>query len=812
MILKSIKLEHIRSYINEKIDFPEGSVLLSGDIGSGKSTILLAIEFALFGLRRKHLPGLSLLRHGKNNGSVELSFSVNSKQVTIKRNLKRKIDVAQDTGYIIIDGIKKEGTAVELKSIILDLLGYPQSLLTKTKSLVYRYTVYTPQEEMKAILLEDKEERLDTLRKVFGFDKYKRVRENSQIITKVIRDKVNLLKGKAENIEEKKTKAEELRNQIRELDTIIDGITLELEQIKNNITQKANEKQEFEVKTNELHTLKKDLEILQTRLNEKISKKEENLNKLKDIDEKIRLTEEKLKDVEIKNENFIEDEIKQKEIQIDSLLKKQYEIKSKLDFIDDKTREVNLFLDNNKFTVQNIDDKKLKLSELNKKVKLKLETQEKYKEVIDKISSFNLKINEFSISKQNSEKVKAEILNIGKCPTCKQNVSKEHKMDIRSKEESNIRLSDKKINEFQVELHIAVKKKSDLEIKLTQILDSEKLFDKTKLELESLEKLQKEIESNKTLQKTLETRKTNILKEKQEFEKTNIEKIRQEIENKRLILKQIREKRSILALIDQRQELKQEIEKSNQFLEEEINRLTQENTSLNEKIDSFKDVEQKFIEIKQQLEEFKTKQQQIEIKFAEKRKELESVNNILELINKEIQEKQEAKDKINKLTNLKNWIDDYFLKLMLTIENQVMLRVYSEFNDLFKNWFDMLIESEVINARLDREFTPVIEQNGYETFIENLSGGEKTACALAYRLALNKVINDLQAKVQTKDIIILDEPTDGFSTEQLDKVRDVINELDMKQVIIVSHESKIEGFVDSVLRIEKREHVSSIIS
>ena len=71
MLLKSIKLENIRSYLNQSVSFPAGSVLLSGDVGSGKSSILLAIEFALFGVRRKHLDGNSLLRHGKNTGSVQ---------------------------------------------------------------------------------------------------------------------------------------------------------------------------------------------------------------------------------------------------------------------------------------------------------------------------------------------------------------------------------------------------------------------------------------------------------------------------------------------------------------------------------------------------------------------------------------------------------------------------------------------------------------------------------------------------------------------------------------------------------------------
>ncbi|MCG2717487.1 MAG: AAA family ATPase, partial [Nanoarchaeota archaeon] len=76
MIIKKIRLENIRSYVNQEIELPQSSVLLSGDIGSGKSTVLLAIDFALFGLRKPDLSGASLLRNGTTNGSVEMHFEI----------------------------------------------------------------------------------------------------------------------------------------------------------------------------------------------------------------------------------------------------------------------------------------------------------------------------------------------------------------------------------------------------------------------------------------------------------------------------------------------------------------------------------------------------------------------------------------------------------------------------------------------------------------------------------------------------------------------------------------------------------------
>ena len=51
MIIEEIFLENIRSYETLHLEFPKGAVLLAGDIGSGKTSILLAIQFALFGLQ-----------------------------------------------------------------------------------------------------------------------------------------------------------------------------------------------------------------------------------------------------------------------------------------------------------------------------------------------------------------------------------------------------------------------------------------------------------------------------------------------------------------------------------------------------------------------------------------------------------------------------------------------------------------------------------------------------------------------------------------------------------------------------------------
>jgi len=121
-----------------------------------------------------------------------------------------------------------------------------------------------------------------------------------------------------------------------------------------------------------------------------------------------------------------------------------------------------------------------------------------------------------------------------------------------------------------------------------------------------------------------------------------------------------------------------------------------------------------------------------------------------------------------------------------------------------------MLVSDVFEVSLDDEFTPVIIHRDYELDYQYLSGGERTAIALAYRLSLNQVVNSLLSKIKTRDIVILDEPTDGFSEQQLDKMRDVLRQLEVKQLIIVSHEQKIEGFVENVIRFRKTHGISGI--
>ena len=682
MIIKKIQLNNIRSYLDKEIIFSEGRTLLSGDIGSGKSTILLALDFALFGLQKGNLSGNSLLRNGKKEGYVEMHFDIENKSYALRRTLKRGTAVSQESGYIIEDNVKRDLSPIEIKQAVLDILNYPRDLLTKTKSLIYRYTVYTPQEEMKYILAEDKDLRLDILRKLFGIDKYKKVKDNVKIFNSRLREKVREYSGYIIDIDEKLKHKDELEKSTITLNTSLISLNQGLSLINNDIEDKNKEIKLLENQNKELANLKKEFEIIHLNIDHKISLRNENKSRIEYLDDYVKTLKKELKDVE--------------EVSKEELQSKENEIK---------------FMEST-------------------------------------INSIRYNVNETEIKIKNSKLIKANIIKLDICPVCKQNVSKDHINHMNENEDSAI-----KENEELINLH-----------------------------RENL--------------KEAENKLNNLKKENEEL-KTS----RHEFELNKMKIKNLEEKEKELARLNE----------ANEKLKEEVGIINAKKSAVSESIKTFKDIEDKYNKEREILNSLLAKQRVIEINIASSRREIDDKEKELLNLMKEIERKNIARENLDKLNKLKFWLENEFVLLIDAIEKNVMLRIYNDFNSLFQKWSDMLIDNENMRIRLSEEFSPIIEQNGYDIEYEFLSGGEKTAMALAYRLALNQIINNLISDIKTKDLLILDEPTDGFSDEQLDKVRLVLDELKIRQIILVSHEVKIENFVDRIIRLEKKNHVTEII-
>jgi len=680
MKLKKISLKNIRSYKEHEITFPEGSILLSGDIGSGKTSILLAIEFALFGLQPGQ-KGSSLLRNGEDDGWVRIEFEVEGKEVIIERFLKRGKSISQDSCSIEIDGGKREISVTELKSIVLDLLNYPREF-AKKQNLLYKFTVYTPQEEMKQIILQDPETRINTLRHVFGIDKYKRILENTAILSSKLR-------------EEKRMK---------------EGLTLSLEQDREDIIHKE---EDLESKRYNLVSVEKEL-FLKTEIRKRVQEEKEEISK------------------KMEEKNKLQSEIEKTKFMIAN---KRDSMINNLQMIE-RLREQIGSLANIKFDETAIPKIEQEMILMKKE---KNELGDRNLTIMSQISSFSLK-------NQENDNMKNKISNLKMCPTCLQDVNPVHKSNVSNKLETDIVENVKKIEFLSVEKRKISSRLNQLESDISNSQNKIQELRVLKIRLDEVQLKKERIE---------------------EFEKTNLA-----------------------------------LDKDGELLNQHLSALKNSIFELN-KFDNI------FNQKKEEFDLVVKEERMAEIRVAELKMEIEVFAKQIDELRERVKRIEEVKKQLHYISELESWLNKSFIPLISNIEKNVMVKLKSEFSSLFSEWFNMLVP-ENFNLRLDDEFTPIIEQQDYELDYAYLSGGERTAIALAYRLALNQVINSMLSKIKTRDLVILDEPTDGFSEQQLDKMRGVLEQLNVAQLIIVSHEQKIEGFVQNVIHLRKENGLSGV--
>ena len=681
MKIKKLSLRNIRSYQDEEIIFPEGAILLTGDVGSGKTSILLALEYSLFGLQPGQR-GASLLRNGTNNGEVKLELELGDKKVIIERKLKRgHKSITNEYASIVIDNERLEASLTEIKIKILELMGYPQEFIKKN-NLLYRYTVYTPQEHMKQIILEDSETRLSILRHILGIDKYKRIRENLSILINQLKEESKVLQGEIKSLDEEKTKIEIRRSYIQLLEKEISAKIQDLEAEKNKRKRIESEVLELEEKTKERIYLEKEVEktkIIITNKNENISVIN---HEIEEIEKAILELGELFDEEEYRN---IINKIEKKNQAIDSLT-------------------------------------------LN------------YTAYLSEISSLEKQSKDTLIKRD-------RVFKIDICPTCLQDVPEAHKHNILNETENVLGKAKQRLNILEEEIKI-IKKELDKEKSEKKILEENKASKEIlKAKLEYLEKAKNKYQS---LAKSLENLNKDIA-----------------------------------------------------ILERHINTIKEKILEISS-LDALMKIKKEELNTAFQLE------RKADISLAETKKELEILKKEIMLDEEAITAKEKSKKDLTYLLELQGWLSTDFAELIEFIECNVLLRLRQEFSRVFSKWFHMLVPQGTLTVRLDESFSPIILHRDAEMEYSFLSGGERTAVALAYRLALNQTINSMLSKIKTKDIVILDEPTDGFSEIQLDKMREVLHELDVSQLIIVSHERKIESFVDNILRIKKLGDTSSL--
>ncbi len=165
MILKRLVLQNYRKFRALEVELPGGLVAIVGRNGVGKSTLIEAVAFALYGTHASRTGAKSVRREGARSNepcSVTLEFTVHNEPYRIVRRLT---GVNEKHDVVLYHGSEAEPRATQARAVEQEmrrLLG--MDYLTFTRSVLAR------QKEINLLSESSPEERRKAVRKMLGIE------------------------------------------------------------------------------------------------------------------------------------------------------------------------------------------------------------------------------------------------------------------------------------------------------------------------------------------------------------------------------------------------------------------------------------------------------------------------------------------------------------------------------------------------------------------------------------------------------------------------------------------------------------------
>ena len=689
MRIKTVQLENIRSHVKTEVPFARGFNCLVGGLGRGKSTVLYAIDFALFGdpLGRSYD---YILREGADVGKVTIRFVHNGKNYKILRGLRRHDKgISQDMEQLkffeedkLIASSKGEAVVEQLKA----LTGLDKDL--------FREVVWVRQEHLKEMLNMTPRQRQKKMDQMFGLSDYEVAWSGLAGFQK------------------------EYQGEKRAYERDFDVVGMEKLQTEYNKSV-----EEFSLIENELEGLRKKLVQTEAAFKEATSRLQ-SLEKLRKQTDKLRRREAELQANVANIEDTcakLADDIKKKKTFIHDLEERLTSIEAQQKSHRKKLQEVGLKPD------QTIKELRKYLVALEAQMTSTGGEQEAAKKEI-----------------QTSKKRISSLTTENKCPLCLQNLTGEYKKSL-------LERLDKEDTERE-----------------NRLVELQKNFD----ELEGLRSVVNSVVSNSQLL----TPRIEETKERIQEEHESLNKLSTDFEDKQ------QKEKSLRSQLDA---ARAEITKFD-IDELESTRKLRDTT----------------------FEQYSAVKSKLEIKETRKRDIALRIDTLRERLD-------HAQQKIKRMENIEK-----LLRVMDDIRGayrSIQPKLRSEFVTYLERMVQHVLddlsgpEGPILAVKIDETYTPIIKsEEGYEREVSNLSGGERTLLAFAYRLGLGQLI--MQSRTgHGLYLLLLDEPTESLGREDgsVDRLAEAISRLKaIEQIIAVTHSEAFAEKAEHVIRVEKEAGIS----
>ncbi|MCW4044051.1 MAG: SMC family ATPase [Candidatus Bathyarchaeota archaeon] len=690
MKIEIVQLENIRSHVKSTVPFTRGFNCLVGGLGCGKSSILYAVDFALFGepLGRSFE---YLLREGADAGKVTVQFTQSGKTYRLTRGLKRRgRGISQD-----FEELKLFEDEALLASMKGDAIAEQFKAITGLDKELYREIVWVRQEHLKELLDAAPRERQRRLDELFGLADYEIAWSN--------------IAGYQREYEGEKRAYEK------------DADVVGLEKLSAEYNQLTGE-----------------FALLEVELQSAVGRLAGAKKALEDADAKLKRLEEKRLSVEA---------LKRKEAQVQANIANARAVAASLvQRIEGKQSIVENLKQRQSSIEAQISSFKSRMEQVGVPANLPLEAlRQQMVAFDDRVSTLKAE-QEATLRNIQADQKRSESLSVeSRCPLCLQPLDGEYKDGLM-----------RRIQGDNAERQRAI----------VQLRG----------ELEELQRIKavvaNAVSSLQTLAARVEDLKLRLSEEERALSELSLE-------------------------LEAKQRFEAELHAQLEAVQFEVGRF------------DLADVEVARVQREQAFKQYYLLDSDLRTKENRKKDLLRRLDEVKERIDR-AQQKLERMGKIAKTIELIGGIRDAY--------RGIQPKLRSEFVKVLRNFVQQVLdglvgEAPLLNVVVDETYTPYVKsESGGDREVANLSGGERTLLAFAYRLGLGQLI--MQSRTgHGLSLLLLDEPTESLGSEDgsIERLAEAISRFRaIEQIIAVTHSEAFAEKADHVIVLEKEAGVSKV--
>jgi exonuclease SbcC len=781
VIIEEVEIGDFRSHKRTRINLDQGITVIVGENGSGKTSILEAVNFALFKQKPRDVNVDDLIRRGGEEARVSVRFRVGNKTYRVVRTRKRG-KASGSSLYVENNGLESllvKGEE-EITREIERLVGVDGDLFTSA--------VYIKQGEIDALLGTTPARRKEQVGRLLGAHDIEMAHQRMRDIVTDYRTRLERYARVPEEMEEKKMALQETEGEIKDHEGGIGDLEGRLEEGKGRL-QEVQETYSHLERLKDLKTLKREKALTHTSARKRL----EEIGSYEKVLEETREREEEYQEIEERAGSLREemDQYTRLKERQDSLGRDREKKRKRLATLEKELGEQ--LARYSRLLEVEVGDPETLQEVLKKRTK---EVEEKEGELDERGKDLSEKLNGLKGQNREIEKAARELEGAGeKCPVCESQLSPEHKERVLREYRSRMEANLGKIRALKKELEGLEKaKKGIYNLKgILQGINTGLVSSKAS----EIEGLREEMDEAARLLKDTEDQMKKMGDPKLELS---------ELEKRKEALKDAHEAHiAALRYLRQNLDKKETLEKEVENLLEEISRIDGDIQSVVKTL-GYQPGEGEVERVRAELEVLRKKVQDLEVKKTEKEtlrkaalKRAEELEGELKRLGKEQREAQKLEGFVRLLEDIRGLFHKDRLQRELRASALPIIERYTR--ELFDSF-----NLPYTDLKLTEDFSMVLYGPEGEESVDMLSGGERIAAALALRLGIAKALSG-----PGMELIMLDEPTVHLdSTRRQDLVEIIKGMSSIPQTIVVTHDKEFEQAADTLIEVEKSDGVSRV--